>query len=345
VILLLGGVKFSTLEVEIYLQALQFANLPLAALLSLIQLLCTLAFSALYSRVVTKINLPLNPRAAQANLRPARTLPEKALLAALLALIVGLFVLPLAALPARSVTRLEPARAERTEISPGLTDTYYRELFINRRDSLFYVPPVTALANSLMYAAATVILSLALGFPAAAALARPGKLEKFLDPFLMLPLGASAVTLGLGFIVSLPRDLLISPFLVPLAHTLIALPFVIRTLQPALASIPPRLREAAATLGADSAHIWREVDLPIVARATLASAIFAFTASLGEFGASLLLSRPEYPTLPSAIYRFLSQPGALNYGQAMAMATLLMLITGGALLFLEKLRLPGTGEF
>ena len=62
------------------------------------------------------------------------------------------------------------------------------------------------------------------------------------------------------------------------------------------------------------------------------------------FQASLVV-RPEYPTLPIAIARFLSQPGGLNYGQAMAMATILMLVCGLAILFIERLRLPGAGEF
>jgi thiamine transport system permease protein len=73
--------------------------------------------------------------------------------------------------------------------------------------------------------------------------------------------------------------------------------------------------------------------------------MFAFTISLGEFGATALVSRPEYPTIPIAIYRFLSQPGGLNYGQAMAMATLLMVLTIAGILLIEKLRLPGAGEF
>jgi thiamine transport system permease protein len=189
-----------------------------------------------------------------------------------------------------------------------------------------------------------VILSLLLGFPAASALAKPGRLEKILDPVLILPLGASAVTLALGFIIVFGR-LLISPWLVPLAHTLVALPFVIRTLQPAIASIPDRLRQAATTLGASPLRVWQNVDWPILSRATLSAATFAFTISLGEFGATLLLARPDYPTIPIAIYNFLSQPGDLNYGQAMAMATLLMALTTAGILFIEKQRLPGMGEF
>ena len=85
---------------------------------------------------------------------------------------------------------------------------------MNRQDSIFYVPPVRAAANSLVYASATVVLSLCMGFPAAYALAQPGRLERFLDPVLLLPLGASAVTLGLGFILAFGRWLA-SPWLVP----------------------------------------------------------------------------------------------------------------------------------
>jgi thiamine transport system permease protein len=49
------------------------------------------------------------------------------------------------------------------------------------------------------------------------------------------------------------------------------------------------------------------------------------------------LARPEKPTLPVAIFRFLSQPGALNYGQALAMATLLMGVCGLAVAVMQAL--------
>jgi thiamine transport system permease protein len=342
VILLLGGPQYATLEVEIYYQALTFFNLPLAAWLSLIQLLCTLAFAILYSRVVTRSVVTLNPR------KNSPVVPtnwrQRLFVSVLCILLFMAFIFPLFSLSLRSLTHLEAERGDRAQVHYGLTLDYYTELFVNRRGSIFYVPPVAALGNSLAYACLTVILSLVLGFPAAAALARPGRFERFIDPFLLLPLGASAVTLGLGFIVAF-GPLLASPWLVPLAHTMIALPFVIRALQPAFISIPDRLRQAAITLGASPTRVWWEVDWPIVQRAVLSAAVFAFTVSLGEFGATSLVYRPEYPTLPVAIYRFLSQPGGLNYGQAMAMATILMFVAGAGILAIEKLRLPGVGEF
>jgi thiamine transport system permease protein len=359
VILLLGGPKFATLEVEIYIQALHMLNLPAASLLSLVQLFCTLIFSLIYSRYISRVTAPLKPRAAWMNLQKPKKLFEKAFVALMLTVLLAFFALPLLALPLRSVSRLEADRAQQAETGPGLTTAYYSELFVNRRGSLFYVPPFEAARNSLAYASLTVLFSLLMGFPAAAALARPGKLEKWIDPFLMLPLGASAVTLGLGYIITFnhplfPKNwvlntghwsLLTSPVLIPLAHTTIALPFVIRNLQSALAMIPNRYREAAAVLGASPWQTWKTVDWPIISRAAVSAGAFAFTISMGEFGAASLLARPEYPTLPTAIYRFLSQPGGMNYGQAMAMATILMLACGLGIVVIEKLRLPGTGEF
>lgn len=347
VILLLGGPRFSTLEVEIYIQAMHLLNLPAAALLSLAQLLCTLALSVLYSRYVTRLAAPVKPVAQP--LKTPKSFPERSFVFLLSSFILLFFLLPLLALPLRSVSRLEAERGQRAQVGPALTTEYYTELFVNRRGSIFYVPPVEAARNSLVYASLTVVFSLAFGFPAALALARPGRLVQWVDPLLMLPLGASAVTLGLGYILTFNRPLssffpfsiLESPIIIPLAHATIALPFVIRSLQAALATIPNRYREAAAVLGANPFQVWRHVDWPILSRAVVSASAFAFTVSLGEFGAASLLARPEYPTLPTAIFRFLSQPGSLNYGQAMAMATLLMLLTGLFIWLIERERVAG----
>ncbi len=340
VVLLLGGPRFATLEVEIYTQAMSMLNLPAAGLLSAIQLGCTLLLTVLYQRVNRGRSVPLIPRLKGEGTRPARTWRERLFAASMVLLLVILMALPLAALVGRSVARLEAERGQRETVQTALTLDYYAELFTNRRGSLFYVPPLAALQNSLSYAGTTVLIALTLGTLAAAALNRRGRVNRWLDALLMLPLGASAVTLGLGYIVVFnrpPLQLSAFPLLVPVAHSLVALPFVVRTMQPAMASIPENLRQAARVLGASPWRVWWEVDFPILARAGLVSAIFAFTISLGEFGATSFLARPEMPTLPVAIYRFLSQPGALNYGQALAMAVILMVVCGLAVAAIDRL--------
>jgi thiamine transport system permease protein len=165
---------------------------------------------------------------------------------------------------------------------------------------------------------------------------------------LSLPLGVSAVTVGFGFLIALdhaPLDLRTSQYLIPIAQALVAIPFVVRTMTPILRAIDPRLREAAATLGASPARVWREVDLPIVARATLVAAGFAFAISLGEFGATVFIVRPDYPTLPVVVFRLLGQPGPLNFGAAMAASVILMGLTALAILGIERARVGSVGTF
>jgi thiamine transport system permease protein len=77
----------------------------------------------------------------------------------------------------------------------------------------------------------------------------------------------------------------------------------------------------------------------------LVAATFAFSISMGEFGATALVARPEFPTMPVVIYRFLGQPGALNYGQALAMSTLLMLVCAAGIVLIERARVGEVGEF
>jgi thiamine transport system permease protein len=353
VILVLGGPRFATLEVEIYYQTVSLFNLPLAASLSIIQLACTLALTIIYTRLSSRLNRPisLRPRTYTQNRLQSRRSRLAALL--ILALLLGLTVTPLLGLAARSVTQVESGRGAGAASGRGLTLNYYQALFVNPQESLFYVSPGTAISISLGYAAATVLLALSLGLPAAWALAnsRPesnGLLERILDPVLMLPLGTSAVTLGLGFIVALdhpPLDLRASPLLIPLAHTLVAFPFVVRSLTPSLRSIRPRLRQAAAVMGASPWQVLRFVDLPLVGRALLVAATFAFSISMGEFGATALIARPEFPTMPLAIYRLISQPGPLHFGEALALSTILMLVTAAGMLAIERFRIADVGEF
>jgi thiamine transport system permease protein len=350
VVLVLGGPRFATLEVEIFYQTISLFNLPVAAVLSILQLTCTLGLTLLYTRLSAHISRPLSLKPHTYTQRKLTTKRGKLLGGAMVTLLLFLFTAPLFSLAVRSFTRLEPERRQRTEVDTGLTLDFYRELSINRRGSLFYASPLVAISTSIGYATATVMLSLALGLPASWALSRDSDslANRLLDPILMLPLGTSAVTLGLGFIVALdtpPLDLRASPWLIPLAHTLVAFPFVVRSLTPALRSIRPRIRQAASVLGAAPLQVWRHIDLPLVGRALLVSATFAFTISLGEFGATALISRPEYPTIPVAIYRFITQPGATNYGQGLALSTILMLVTGVSMMAIERLRIAEIGEF
>ena len=338
VILVLGGPQLATIEVEIYNQAVPLFDLPLAAALSLVQMVFTFAVMAVYTRIQARAAVPLNLRPAEFTQRRATTVGGRLVVWGSIGGLLVLLLTPLLALALRSFS-----------LEGTLTLRYYRALFSNPLQSFFYVPPAVAIGNSLLVAGTTVVLALSMGLIGAYLLAgRSSPLKSVLDPLFMLPLGTSAVTLGLGYIIALdqpPLNLRASPLLLPLAHTLVAFPFAVRSLLPALRGLNPRWREAAGVLGASRARIVREIDLPIVARALLVGAVFAFTVSVGEFGATLLIARPDFPTMPVVIYRLLGAQGALNQGQGLAMSTLLMLVCAASFVLIERFRVGEIGEF
>lgn len=329
VIRILGGATHATLEVEIYRQTADLLNLPVAAVLALLQLLAVGALLVIQDRLERRrgrVGIAIGSPAR----RRASTRAERAWLRGNLALMALLLVTPLAVLVERSF---------RTGAGHGLAA--WRTLADRSRTSGLFVPPLEAVANSLRFASVATIVAVLLGGLAAAAMTGSrGRLARGIDAALLLPLGTSAVTIGFGFLIALdrPLDLRASPWLVPLAQALVALPFVVRTMTPVLRSIDDRLREAAAVLGASPARVWREVDLPIVRRAVLVAAGFAFAISLGEFGATTVIARADTPTVPIAIDRLLGRPGSLNVGQAFALSVILMLLTALSVLLVDRAR-------
>ncbi|WP_346093171.1 iron ABC transporter permease [Streptomyces olivaceiscleroticus] len=340
IVQILGGPRFATLEVEIYRQTADFLDLPTAAVLTLLQFAAVLALLGLHAWTVRRRESALKLVDAARTARRPRGAGQWALLWSTLAVIAVLLVLPLAVLVERSLAGPD---------GHGLV--FYRALRAAAgADSTFTVPPLTALWNSLAYAVAATAVAVLVGGLAAAALARRGggRLVRGFDALLMLPLGVSAVTVGFGFLIALdepPLNLRASWWLVPLAQALVGVPFVVRTMLPVLRAVDGRLREAAAVLGATPWQVWREVDLPLVRRALLVAAGFAFAVSLGEFGATVFIASPDRPTLPVAVARLLGRAGELNYGQAMALSTILMVVCAAALLALERVRTDRTGEF
>ncbi|WP_405906435.1 iron ABC transporter permease [Streptomyces sp. NBC_00828] len=334
VVQILGGPTFSTLEVEIYRQTSEIFDLSTAAVLTIIQFVAVGAILAVHARTVRRRETALRLVAPEVTARRPCGAGQWALLASVLASIAVLLVLPLGVLVQRSLD------------APDFG--YYRAL-TSDDSGIFLVAPIEAIGNSLQYALAAAAIAVLIGGLAAAALTRrAGRLVRGFDALLMLPLGVSAVTVGFGFLIALdepPLNLRSSWILVPLAQALVGVPFVVRTMLPVLRAVDGRLREAAAVLGASPWRVWREVDLPMVRRALLVAAGFAFAVSLGEFGATVFIARPDNPTLPVAVARLLGRAGDLNYGQAMALSTILMVVCAVSLLLLERVRTDRTGEF
>ena len=173
-------------------------------------------------------------------------------------------------------------------------------------------------------------IAVVVGGVAALAIATAERGGRLLDTGLMLPLGTSAVTIGFGMLITFdtpPVDWRAEPWIVPVGHALVAVPFVVRSALGVLRSVDPKLTEAAATLGASPRRAWRAVVVPHLWRPLTVGAGLAAAISLGEFGATSFLSRSDSETVPVAIEKLLSRTGATLQARGYALSVILAVAT------------------
>ncbi len=339
IVLILGGLRYSSVETEIYLLTTNLLDLQAAAALSILQLVAVTVLLV----VAGRLRAVPDPSAARTMSRPRRPSRQDWPGVGATALLLVLVAAPIATLVAGSL-----------RVADGWGLGNYRALSTPGTNRALLVPVTEALGTSLRTAADATWLSLSMGLLIAVLVTRRSqspterRFRGLLDGFFMLPLGVSAVTLGFGFLITLnqpPLDLRDSPLLVPIAQALVALPLVVRTIVPVLAGIDDRQRQAAASLGAGALRTLLTVDLPVVWKPLLAAAGFAFAVSLGEFGATSFLARDEHPTVPVVIFRLIGHPGPMNYGMALAASVVLAATTALVMLAVERLRVPSVGAF
>ena len=282
-VLLISDPAHSTLEVEIYRQAAELLDFHTAAAIALVQIFAVFSLLLVLARMQERRAVAQRLVAARDTSRRARGW-ERLVVGGVLGATTVFLGGPLLVLAVESL-----------RLGGSWSLASYRALGSSTATDTLFVPAWEALRNSLQFAALAATIAVVVGGLASVVIAsRPGRATRTMDTFLMLPLGTSAVTVGLGFLVALDRwpvDLRAKAVLVPLAQAVVAIPFVIRSVVPALRSIDPRLRDAARALGAPPSRVWREVDLPIAMRAFLVGFGFAAAVSLGEFGATLFVAR------------------------------------------------------
>ena len=337
VVLVLGGPQFATLEVAIYELTAKLFRLPLAGALAVVQLGFTYLFLLLYAKFQERsvVRMDLKPR--EATSRRARHWQDRVFVIGMVIVLLTMLS-PMIALVVRWIT-----------LDGGFNTAQMANLFSGGSGSYFHLSPLKIIWNSVRFALITVAISLAMGTIISYLITGlKRRWKNAADALVMLPLGVSAVTLGFGYIIALgrpPLDLRGSWVILVIAHSLVAYPFVIRSILPVLKGLNPNLKEAAAVLGATPSRVFLLVELPIIAPALLVGATFAFAVSMGEFGASLILVRTEFTTMPVAIFRFLGLPGAANLGMALGMSCLLMAVVAVGFIAIERFRYKGVGGF
>lgn len=306
--LILGGQQFSTLEVEIYTLVAHELKLAQGGALAL---LCTaLGGLAAWAHLMQTRNLPRNlPQDAVHRMRIQRWPHALGLLAALWVLFAWCAA-PLLALV---------WHAMRAPVWAVLAE------------------PSTALAiwNTVRFSAMALLLALGLGLLHALA-ARHSAVLRWA---VWLPFIVSPVALAFGVLLAYPLAAASLPVLLA-AYALLAYPFVAVAAMNALDALPVSIVQAASTLGASPWRIFIRITWPLIQPAVRRGLAFAAASCLGEFAVSLFLSRPEWMTLTTLIYQYLSTPGAANLDAAGLLACVLMALSFGAFCALDAPHRP-----
>ena len=329
VILILGGAGRGSVETEIRRYAIFRQEFDVAAVLALLQFMVVLALVATSARFQRRHGAAVSIR-RPARARPVDSWPRRAHVAAIVLLVFVVIGLPLVALVERSLS-----------FGDGYSLAHYRALA--ERAPVLPVTPVHALSTSVWIALVAAAVAGVVGVLAARSIVSGDRLGRLLEVATLVPLGVSAVTLGLGYLLAFSLfDLRRSIWLIPLAHAVIGVPFVLASLVPALRSVDDRLRQVAATLGASPRQVRRLVDIPLVRPALFSGLGFATAVSIGEFGATSFLSRGDTAfTAPLAIFRLLSRPGASLRGQALALSVIVGVLVAVLSALIERQRGEG----
>ena len=311
VIAILGGVSRRTLESEIFTRAVRLGDTPTATALAVLQAVIIGVVIFITRRSSRPNSTSLHVSAPQPLRIKSRHRMTPLLITATAVLIVAS---PLVGTLYRSVV-----------VNGQVSLSAWRSIFSGALPALS-VSPQSVIFTSLIFAFAAACICVPLALLAAISSA-PRSLFS-------LPLIVSAATLGIGLIITFNR----SPFgwrserwFIPVIHAVIALPLVIRTLEPAARAIPASLRNASATLGASPFATWRRVELPLLKPALLRATGLSMAVSLGEFGATSFLSRSGSTTLPIAIAQLLGRPGVATQQAGFALAALMVLVTVGVM--------------
>ncbi len=190
--------------------------------------------------------------------------------------------------------------------------------------------------HSVQLASLSVLINLPIAVCAALAIVR-GKLpgSASIQTFLMSPLVVPAVVTGIAVLLAFAQTGWRDPFSrLLLAHLVITLPYLVRTIIASLTRLDIHCEEAAATLGASPIKVFMLVTLPQLAPGIIAGGLFAFIISFDNVSVSLFLASAKFNTLPIAVLAYVEH----NLDPSIAaLSTLLILTTVALTLVIERI--------
>ncbi len=309
IIITLGGIQFSTLEVEIYRQITRNINFSLASFLALFQFIVLSLIGLIYFYSSKKFEIKE---------KGVLEKPKKISLieTGFLLIIISFIVLPIIALIAFAF--FNPNTGE-------FSLNAFQKIFFYGYESLLGTNAITSIAYSLIIAFIASIVSSLIGLTASLKQTR----IPIINVFVGSSIAVSTITLAFGYLLGFGSGNLI---IIALGHSLLAFPFSFRVLNNALNKIDEESIESAKSLGASEIEVFKKIQFPRIKNALIVSIAFCFAVSLGELGFVLVLYDGIYATMPVYIFRLLS---TFDLAAASAMGLILILISFTAFYAIE----------
>lgn len=327
IILTIGGAQFATTEVAIYMYYNTFSDFRMGSMLAIVQAVLLSAFVLVYlkaedfsySGIIKRTFSYMKSKWNKFSIIFSSTyfiIVFVLIIAPMIVIIVNSFL---------------------GNVTSGFSLSNFKKALGGSYDYITGVSPFRVIANSVFFGLATIILSILLAVPAAYYFKVKPRLKSFLIPLFMLPILLSPLTIALSYIVafqSVLNKMEFNWFFIVVSHTLIAFPFVLRTIMPVIESTSADFVFAARSLGSSRFKTFFTVDINLIKKPVISASIFAFAISIGEFGATLILFRQENTTIPIALYRLMS---GRHFGAASAMGTLLLIISLLSFILIDSL--------
>ncbi len=310
VVLVFGGIKFSTLEVQLYKTFTNDFSGIIPSIYAFIQFIISIILISVLV-FISNLRRRRQIKVIQSETLPLKysTLPKKILVNGVVLLLLIFMLLPLLSLFLMSF-----------EKNGNITFINYINLFNPSHGLILKINILDVLLESISISIPagffTVILCLIV------TIAIKGKKYNLLEVYMLLPIGISLVSLSYGVSYIFGGNLS-DRLIIIVIHSVLAFPISLRLLKYNVDKTPDSLIFIARSLGASRLYAFLTIELPLYSRGIANAMSYAIAISLSEITAVMVIGRGNIETIPMAVYKFINN---YQFGQALSLSCIYILI-------------------
>ncbi len=315
VVLMLGGARYATLEVQIYMYLRTLLDFKGAAALTILQLVFVGIFTFLFS-ILRRSAGTFSEEVSKSQSR----FPKWGY-----AYVIGMIVFIFGPIFSQILSGFWNFQTSR------LTFEWVKRLFSGIVDPYIGNSAVAAILWTVIFATSSAVLVVLLSIVSTHAIQK--KHASIFEALFTSPLAVSPITLAFGYVILQNYVYIPFPIEIVAIYTVIAFPIGFQALLSGWERFPVEVDDAASV---DGAGFWAKllkIRIPILKPQIISAFLFSFAIAMGEVSATMLLYNPVYPTISISAYRLFS---SRHVPEAQALSALLTVATFFIFYFLEK---------